>query len=115
MMVIYKMFDFTLIQGFDWDAGNDRKSRDKHAVSRLESEQVFFNNPLLLIPDTPHSIDEERIHAFGVTDNGRLLHISFTLRENKTLIRIISARPMSREERQHFAESQKNTSLQNGS
>lgn len=115
MMVIYKMFDFTLVQGFDWDAGNDRKSRDKRAVSRMEAEQVFFNKPLLLVPDKNHSLEEERIHAFGTTDRGRLLHISFTLRENKTLIRVISARPMSREERQHFAESQKNTSLQNGS
>ena len=87
-MVIYKMFDFTLIQGFDRDAGNDRKSHNRPAVSRLGSEQVFFNKPLLLVPDAPHNIDEERIPAFGAADNGRLLHIGFTLPQNKTLIRI---------------------------
>jgi uncharacterized DUF497 family protein len=50
--------------------------------------RFFFNKPLLLVPDAPHNIDEERIPAFGAADNRRLLHISFTLPENKTLIRI---------------------------
>lgn len=93
------MIDFTKIQGFEWDDGNARKSVDKHSVAQFEAEQVFFNQPLLVMPDGKHSTQELRLHALGTTDEGRLLHITFTLRQNHTLIRVISARDMHRKER----------------
>jgi len=68
-------------------------------VSMAEAEQVFFNAPLLLLEDEVHSQQEIRIHALGKTDEGRALHISFTLREANQLIRVISARDMHRKER----------------
>jgi uncharacterized DUF497 family protein len=92
------MMDLSTITGFDWDAGNDRKN-DKHAVSMAEAEQVFFNEPLLLLEDASHSQQEQRIHALGKTDEGRALHITFTLRQSNQLIRVISARDMHRKER----------------
>ena len=92
------MIDLTKITGFDWDDGNARKN-NKHAVSTAESEQVFFNSPLLLLVDAKHSDRESRFHALGKTDQGRLLHIAFTLREAQTKIRVISARDMNRKER----------------
>jgi len=85
--------------GFDWDAGNERKSEEKHSVSRFEAEQVFFNQPLLVLADQKHSQNEERYHALGKSDDARLLHITFTLRSADTLIRVISARDMHRKER----------------
>ncbi len=92
------MIDFSEISGFDWDDGNARKS-DKHGVSMAEAEQVFFNVPLLLLEDDAHSQKEIRFHALGKTDDGRELHITFTLRSLGALIRIISARDMHRKER----------------
>jgi uncharacterized DUF497 family protein len=64
-----------------------------------ESEQVFFNAPLLLLEDMKHSGKEPRFHALGKTDETRLLHIAFTLREDGEKIRLISARDMHRKER----------------
>ena len=64
-----------------------------------EAEQVFFNAPLLLLVDMKHSEQEARHHALGRSDEGRLLHVSFTLRQSGTLIRVISARDMHRKER----------------
>lgn len=92
------MIDLTTIAEFDWDDGNARKN-DKHGVSMAESEQVFFNEPLLLIADTKHSHGESRFHALGKTDNGRELHITFTLRKDGEKIRVISARDMHKKER----------------
>ena len=92
------MIDLTKITGFDWDDGNARKN-NKHGVSTAESEQVFFNAPLLLLADAKHSDRESRFHALGKSDQGRLLHIAFTLREAETKIRVISARDMHRKER----------------
>ena len=92
------MIDLTKITDFDWNDGNARKN-DKHGVSTAEAEQVFFNEPLLMIGDTKYSQGEPRYHALGKTDEGRTLHITFTLRNAGERIRVISARNMHRKER----------------
>lgn len=87
------MIDLSRITGFDWDSGNERKNAS-HGVSAMEAEQVFFNQPLLLLPDSKHSQLELRFHALGMTTEGRFLHITFTLRHEGRAIRVISARDM---------------------
>ncbi len=103
------MIDWVQIIGFDWDSGNSRKSVEKHDVGQSDAEQVYFNQPLLVLTDEKHSHNELRYHALGKTDNARLLHITFTLRSAKTLIRVISARDMHRKERAVYEQSQKDT------
>lgn len=97
------MIDWTYVSGFGWDDGNARKSVQKHAATQAEAEQVFFNEPLIVAHDAAHSGREQRYHALGRTDDARLLHVTFTLRGNGTLIRVISARDMSRRERSRHA------------
>jgi uncharacterized protein len=94
--------DISHIIGFDWDAGNVRKN-DKHGVTQPEIEQMFFREPLIVAPDLSHSGAEDRFHALGRTDDERWLHVTFTLRGGGTLLRPISARPMSRKERPIYA------------
>jgi uncharacterized DUF497 family protein len=96
------LIDFGLITGFEWDKGNERKSVDAHQVAQFEAEELFFNQPLIVTDDPAHSAREPRWHALGVTDRGRLLHVTFTLRQTNTKIRVISARDMSRRERQIY-------------
>ncbi len=98
------MIDFTRITGFNWDEGNACKN-DKHGVSMAEAEQVFFNEPLLVIDDTRHSAGEGRFHALGKSNEDRLLHITFTLRHAGESIRVISARDMHRKERKIYEQS----------
>ena len=97
------MLNLGLIVGFQWDTGNAEKSDQKHDVLPSESEEIFFNEPLLLNHDAKHSQSEPRFLALGITHAGRLLTIVFTLRENNTLIRIISARDQHRKERLLYA------------
>ena len=97
------MVSIKKIIGFEWDKGNLDKNWLKHSVTAAETEQIFFNHPLLLLSDPKHSQAENRSYALGRTDNNRLLFISFTIRK-KQLIRVISARTMSRKERQHYYE-----------
>ena len=85
------------VTGFQWDQGNARKNRELHQVSQAECEEVFFNRPLLVAPDETHSQGEPRYAGLGQTNGGRRLTIIFTKRS--TLIRVISARDMSRRER----------------
>lgn len=90
------------IAGFEWDEGNSRKSAAKHGVSQAEAEQVFLNEPLLMTEDARHGGAEARFHALGRTETGRRLHVTFTLRERGTRIRVISARDMHRKERARY-------------
>ena len=92
------MIDWTRITGFDWDEGNSRKN-EQHGVSMAESEQVFFNVPLITLEDSRHSHQEPRFHALGKTDDGRQLHMTFTVCHHWEKIRVISARDMHRKER----------------
>lgn len=94
------MISLSEITGFEWDSGNERKSLDKHSVTKLEAEEVFFNVPILLLDDSKHSESEPRFHALGKTDAGHPLHITFTIRTNK--LRVISARPMHKKEKTHY-------------
>ena len=98
------MVDLNLVIGFDWDQGNERKSVDKHHVSQAEAEQVFMNQPLMLAEDREYSVTEHRLRALGRTDEGRHLYVVFTLRRDRSLIRVISARDMNRKERRHYAQ-----------
>ncbi len=83
--------------GFEWDEHNAEKNWLKHHVSPEECEEVFFNLPLIVAEDTGHSEQECRYYCLGQTSRSRFLFIVFTVRGN--LIRIISARDMSRKER----------------
>lgn len=84
-------------EGFQWDDGNLLKNWEKHSVTAMECEQVFFNQPLLAFPDVKHSEMEQRIFLLGQSDEQRKLFIVITIRGK--LIRVISAREMSRKER----------------
>jgi uncharacterized DUF497 family protein len=88
-------------EGFEWDDGNINKNWLKHKVSPAECEQMFFNRPLIIHDDTEHSEVENRFYALGRTDSKRTLFFAFTVRDKR--IRVISARDMSRKEREVYS------------
>jgi len=91
--------------GFDWDAGNHDKNWAKHRVSDSECEEICFNQPLVARHDPSRSDEEERFRALGQTDAGRRLFVAFTMRGK--LLRVISAREMTRRERRFYASFEK--------
>ncbi len=52
-----------------------------------EAEEIFFNEPLVIMADREHSAQEARYLALGQADSGRFLFISFTVR--RSLVRVI--------------------------
>jgi len=96
---------WTECAGFDWDEGNAAKNWDEHGVADFECEDIFFNQPLIVQYDPEHSEQERRFHALGQTDKGRYLLVAFTIR--RKLIRVISAREMTRRERRFYASYEK--------
>lgn len=96
-------FDFSKIDGFEWDKGNLEHIR-KHNVDYKECEEIFVNKSIILFDDEEHSDKEERLGALGKTDKGRKLAIFFTLRNNK--IRVISARDQGKKDRLNYEKEQ---------
>lgn len=86
--------DFSRYEGFEWDKANADKIWRGREVSPFECEQVFFNQPLVVAPD------EARFYVLGRTDADRRLFLVFTVRRG--LIRVVSARQMSRAEREVY-------------
>jgi len=93
--------------GFDWDEGNRYKNEKKHELKWQLIEEIFFNDPLLVLEDTKHSENECRCFALGMTDNESYLFVVFTKRINK--IRVISARSMNKKERIVYENVKKNS------
>lgn len=85
---------------FDWDESNKDKNWEKHGVANKEAEEIFFNRPLKVFPDSKHSEREERFIALGVSNKKQSLAIVFTIRNNgDEKIRIISARKQNKKEK----------------
>jgi uncharacterized DUF497 family protein len=90
-------------EGFQWDSGNFDKVWQRHRVTSAECEELFFSRPLIIGEDEAHAEIEERLYALGQTEAERLLFVVFTIRGR--LIRVISARDMSRRERAIYRQS----------
>jgi uncharacterized protein len=93
---------FSKFTGFEWDEANRNKNWEKHRVTWIECEEVFFNQPLYIMPDPIHSDAEERFYALGKTNGQQLLFLVFTRRKAK--VRVISARDMHKKERKVYNE-----------
>lgn len=94
--------------GFDWDDANIRKNWERHRVTPEEAEDIFFHDPFVLHSDPAHSKLEKRYWALGKTARERKLFVVFTIRKN--LIRVISARDMSRSEFEEYHRHEKRDS-----
>jgi len=85
---------------FEWDLAKARDNEAKHRVSFAEATEVFAGNISSTVADPDHSLEEERFVIFGKTLRDRHLVVAFTERGGR--IRIISAREMTRRERQAY-------------
>jgi hypothetical protein len=88
-------FDFSRLEGFEWDAGNLTKNPTKHRISNEEAEEIFFRE--LWVAEASRPDDREpRWAALGRSERGRVLRIVFTVRSKR--LRVISARPANKKE-----------------
>jgi uncharacterized DUF497 family protein len=87
---------------FEWDEHKAASNFTKHGVSFAEAATVFGDPRSLTIPDPVHSQMEERAIILGRSQPDKLLVVVHTERGDR--VRIISARPASRRERQTYEE-----------
>lgn len=87
---------------FEWNEGKAKRNLFKHGVAFEEAKTVFEDPLYVDFYDPDHSEDEERYFIIGESTQRRLLIVSYTERENST--RLISAREVTRTERQTYEE-----------
>jgi hypothetical protein len=87
---------------FEWDKNKVAKNLSKHEVS-FEEAKTVFDDPLYVdFYDPDHSEKEERYLIVGESNRRRLLIVSYT--EKEKAIRLISAREVTRSEREAYEE-----------
>lgn len=84
---------------FEWDEIKNQINQAKHGVSFEEAKTVFYDEQALLEYDELHSENEDRFRILGCSDRGNVLLVVHCLRENETIIRIISSRKATATER----------------
>ena len=87
---------------FEWDEDKAASNLAKHGVSLDEAKAVFDDQLYVDFYDPDHSVDEHRYIIIGESHRRRLLIVSYTERDN--VIRLISAREVTRSERETYEE-----------
>lgn len=87
---------------FEWDPGKAAVNLRKHGVSFEDAQTAFSDERAQLIDDPDHSEKEERFILLGLSSSLRLVVVAHCYREEGGVVRIISARKATREERAYY-------------
>jgi len=87
---------------FSWDDNKNSSNIEKHKISFDEAKSVFFDENARLISDPEHSEDEERFIILGMSELYNVLLVAHCYRENDEIIRIISARKATKNEKKQY-------------
>ncbi|MBW2013789.1 MAG: BrnT family toxin [Deltaproteobacteria bacterium] len=87
---------------FSWDDRKNLANQKKHRVSFDEAQSIFYNEHAIEYYDPDHSESEDRFLMLGLSYKVRVLVVSYTLREDETEIRIISARKATKKEQKAY-------------
>ncbi|MDQ1351503.1 MAG: uncharacterized protein QG657_1807 [Acidobacteriota bacterium] len=89
---------------FTWDKKKAEDNRKKHGITFEEAKTVFYDEDARLMHDPEHSELEERFLILGLSNKSRLLLVVHCYRELEEVIRIISARKATKNERKQYEE-----------
>jgi len=84
---------------FEWDKEKNRENQRKHGISFAEAQTIFFDENAVEFYDDEHSEWEDRFLLLGISTKLRVLLVCHCLRESGSIIRIISARKATKNER----------------
>ena len=87
---------------FEWDERKASMNLKKHGVSFEEATSVFYDENGLHIPDPDPSRDEDRFVLIGTSQRIRMVVVCHCYRKNDSIIRLISARKATKQERNSY-------------
>jgi uncharacterized DUF497 family protein len=89
---------------FIWDENKNKKNIISHNVSFEEAQTVFYDPNAKVIFDPDHSEKEDRFIILGLSKSLKILVVCHCYRENGEVIRIISARKATTNERKQYGD-----------
>ena len=87
---------------FQWDSDKAENNQRKHGVSFEEATTVFYDENGIEFYDDEHSEWEDRFLLLGFSSNLNLLLVCHCYREDDAVVRLISARPATRNEAKYY-------------
>ena len=88
---------------FEWDESKNKSNLKKHGISFEEAKTVFFDENARLIHDTNHSTSEDRFILLGFSSSLRILTVVHAYKASDEIIRIISARKATNNEKKQYS------------
>lgn len=88
---------------FEWNPAKATVNLKKHGISFEEAKSVFHDERAIQFYDESHSeLEEDRFLLLGLSNYLNVLLVCYSERNSDEVIRIISARKATRNERQHY-------------
>ena len=87
-----------------WDEKKNRDNIKNHKVSFQEAETVFYDPNAKIIHDPDHSIKEDRFIILGMSKLLKILVVCHCYKEDDEIIRIITARRATKNEKKVYGE-----------
>ena len=89
---------------FRWNELKAEENEKKHGITFEEAATAFRDFNAQIYDDEEHSLDEERFILLGYSVISHLLVVCHCYKEKDAVIRIISARKATRQERKGYEE-----------
>lgn len=89
---------------FEWDKNKNEINKRKHGLSFEEAKEVFGDDNAILFDDPDHSTEEDRFLIIGTTETEKVCIVSHCYRDNDNVIRLISARKATKNEKRIYQE-----------
>lgn len=89
---------------FEWDKNKNEINKAKHGLSFEEAREVFEDDNAILFDDPDHSVGEERFLIIGMVKSSKICIVSHCYKDSNNVIRIISAREATKNERKIYQE-----------
>lgn len=87
---------------FEWDEIKNEINKKKQGLSFEEAKEVFYDDNAILFDDPDHSVGEERFLIIGMAESKKICIVSHCYRDNDNIIRIISAREATKNEKKTY-------------
>ena len=91
--------------GYEWDPAKAAANLEMHGVSFAEASTVFLDD-FALTREDPQASGEQRLVTLGLSDEGNLLVVVYTVRQ-PDILRIISAWKANRRQRLKYEKSRR--------
>ena len=88
---------------FAWDERKNRINKRKHRIG-FDTAILVFDDPFQISRQDREVETEERWQTIGVVQGSRVLLVAHTVEEDEGLIRILSARKATPQERRIYAQ-----------